>query len=124
MALILMENFRLRGAGYDDPNNSNTYEYGDLYRVVGRENLVEPKHGGFGCTLLSSVVERGCKCKMGMGLNVFMGVLGWRGLRICQRCRSFLSCTVERTGPLLLVENQRNHLRFGVKGKRAKEIAC
>ena len=81
MALILEENFGLRGAGYDDPNNSNTYEYGDLYRGDGGAgDLVEPKHGGFGCTLLSSVVERGCKCKMGMGLNVFMDVLGGRGV--------------------------------------------
>lgn len=81
MALIFLMKSRLRGAGYDDPNNSNTYEYRDLYRGVGGAgDLVEPKHGGFGCTLLSSVVERGCKCKMGMELNVFMEVLGGRGL--------------------------------------------
>lgn len=78
MTLILLKNFRLRGAGYDDPNNSNTYEYRDLYGVVGVENLVKPKHSGFGSTLHSSLREERVKCKTGRGLKILMGLLGGR----------------------------------------------
>ena len=74
MALILLKNSRLRGAGYDDPNNSNTYEYRDLYGGVGAENLVEPKHGGSDSTLLCSLREECAKCKVAWGLNVLMEV--------------------------------------------------